>query len=247
MNQETRAAVEKILDHPEISQILSVRKNDYGDRYLDDAIKKISYGVEIAESFGFDGTVTFAILAIKELAIPNFNAIGDEFLLEVDPQYSRALYGKRLAKKLLNQLNPDEIKPICDGVEHAINKTHCTPEEKIVQMIDTGFEFSVTLEPRSLASLFNSRYKYAINDKTAQAGVLTDHVIPPNTLPRRNAIVCTEEERQRRKALLYAKYTYYLNHPDEIPQAFRMGWDNLDERILVSYYVVGLKELHENH
>lgn len=112
-------------------------------------------------------------------------------------------------------------------------------------MIDTGFDFSVTLETRSLATLFIARYVDTMMNRTAKAGVLSDYVIPPNTLPRRNCIVCTDEERQRRKELLYETFTYDLDRLDEIPETFRKGWDNLDERILVSYYVVGLKKLME--
>jgi hypothetical protein len=163
-----------------------------------------------------------------ELAIPNFQTIGDEFLLEVDPQYTRALYGRRLAEKLFHWLDPGEIQLICDGVAHGIEKTHSTPEEKIVQMIDTGFAFVVTLESRTLASLFFARYKDVIIEKTAKNGVLTDQIIPSTTWPRRAPVVITEEERQRRKDLLFSKFNYYLDHPDEIPQAFTEGWSDLD-------------------
>ena len=91
------------------------------------------------------------------------------------------------------------------------------------------------------------RYKDVIIEKTAKNGVLTDQIIPSTTWPRRAPVVITEEERQRRKDLLFSKFNYYLDHPDEIPQSFTEGWRDLDERVLVSYFVAGSREVLEEN
>jgi len=240
MDEKTaELAIRQILLDPRLLQVLQGQRNDYGDLRLKYTLDKLSFGEEIARSFGFDVTVTQAIQIIHDLSRPRFGAVGEAFLLAVDERCSRSFCAAQLAKKLLHAVDSPKVQAISDGAARTVCGEHRTPEEMIVCMLEYGFTCAEALKERSTALLFRMRYKDLIIEKTAAAGRLIWHEIPENTIPKREKTVLPEEELQRRRAVLRQEYERYLTHPEEIPAEFRSGWDGLEERIVAAFYVAG--------
>lgn len=234
--------IRQILLDPHLLQVLQGQRNDYGDLRLKDTLDKLSYGGEIARSFGFDETVTQAIQIIHDLSRPRFGGVGEAFLLAVDERCTRSFYATQLAKKLLRAVDSPEVQAISDGAARTVLEQHRTAEEMIVCILEYCFAFADSLKERDTALLLRMRYKDLIIEKTAAAGRLTRHEIPENTIPKREKTAFPEEELERRRAVLQQEYQRYLAHPEEIPEAFRNGWDGLEERLIAAFYVAGQPE-----
>jgi len=175
-----------IMMDPHSLCMLQDRRDEYGDIMLPKTLKTIEGVREIANSFGFEEGTAAAIAVMEELTVPCYGAVGEEFLRQIDPAYTKALYGRRLARRLFRELPEETMETICRGLESLIACTHHTPEEKIALMIKTGRIFADSLERRGVAIIFTNQYKYFIIDKSAEAGVLTDYIIPENDLPKRD-------------------------------------------------------------
>jgi len=231
-----------IMMDPHSLCMLQDRRDEYGDIMLPKTLKTIEGVREIANSFGFEEGTAAAIAVMEELTVPCYGAVGEEFLRQIDPAYTKALYGRRLARRLFRELPEETMETICRGLESLIACTHHTPEEKIALMIKTGRIFADSLERRGVAIIFTNQYKYFIIDKSAEAGVLTDYIIPKNDLPKRDKLEHTQEELSRRRNILQRVYGYCLANPEKVPERFREGWSGITEEILVSYYVAQLGE-----
>lgn len=233
----TDKEIEYFLAHPDTLSPLRKRGNDYGETHVITTMEKIQFAAEIAHSFGFDETIAIGIQAISELASPCYGSVGDAFLQKIDPDYTRALYGKRLAAKLLHRFDSDKIPAICSGVENVLLGIDRTAEEKIVRILNYSSDFADSLKERDIAGVFVFKYKDLIIKKTADSGKLTGHIIPPNNHPRRAPVKYSEEELQRQASVLEKRYADCLKNPQLIPEDFRRGWGDLDEKIVASYYV----------
>lgn len=232
-------AIRHILQDPHLLQVLQGQRNDYGDTRLKYTLDKLSFGEEIARSFGFDVTVTQAIQIIHDLSRPRFGAVGEAFLLAVDERCSRSFYAAQLTKKLLRTVDSPKVQAISDGAARTVRGEHRTAEEQIVCILEYSFAYADSLERRSTALLFRMRYRDVVIEKTAQSGRLTRYEIPENTIPKREKPVFPEEELERRRTVLRQEYERYLAHPEEIPAEFRAGWDGLEEHIVAAFYVAG--------
>ena len=238
----TDREIRRILTDPKLLVCLQAQEDAYGTPRLEETLQKIKYGTEIARSFGFDETLTQAIQTVHDLSLPCFGAVGEEFLRSVDPGFTRALYGRRLAGKLLHGLDPAAVDAVCEGVWYTLNDRHHTPEEMIVWIMEYLFNFTRTFASPGLRFLFESRYQQVVIEKTAQSGRLTRYELPATTPETRPVLQRSAEELQARRARLDAAYRHCLAHPETVPAAFRAGWDDLPEAILLSYYVAGMRE-----
>lgn len=240
MNEnEIKDTIKKRVQNPELLKALLYRTDSYGDTILEKTIKKFAYAEEIAESFGFDSVVPATIVIIDDLSTPCFGEIGDRFLREIDPEYTRSGYRNLLARKLLNGLESPTTDAIFAGVQNVSKGIHQTPEEQIALMMKTGFAFADSLEKRDLASLFVSRYRVSIIEKTAKTGVLTEPTILENTLDKREKCEISPEEQENRMKTLRNAHQYFLRNMNKIPQKFKEGWGDVSDEVLAAYYIVG--------
>ena len=242
IDQAAAMEMRRILTDPKLMVFLQAQEDEYGTPRLGETLRKIEYGTEVARSFGFDETLTLAIQTIHDLSLPCFGVVGEEFLRAVDPDYTRAVYGRRLAGKLLHGLEPAAVNAVCEGVWYTLNGRHHSPEEMIVWIMQYCFDFSRTLASHGVRILFESRYRQVLIEKSAQAGRLFRYEIPANTIETRPVLQRSAEELQARRARLDAAYRHCLAHPETVPEAFRAGWGDLPEPILLAYYVAGLRE-----
>lgn len=233
--------IKKRVQNPQLLKTLLYRTDSYRESMLDKTMKKVAYTEEIAESFGFDAEVAAAIVVLRDLATPCYGEIGDNFLREIDSDYTRDGYTERLARRVLNGTE-SICDTVCNGIRNVLQNQHTTPEEQIALLIQNGSEFSDSLETRSLASLFFSRYKDYLIEKTAKTGILTDYVIPENRMPRREKITLSQEEKAERKKQLITAYQYFIENMDSIPENFKEGWGDIRNELLAAYYVVGMDD-----
>lgn len=240
MNENKRKEIiKKRVQNPELLKVLLYRTDCYGEPMLDKTIKKMAYTEEIANSFGFDAKVATAIVVLRDLATPCYGEIGDDFLREIDPNYTREGYTEKLARKVLNGVEVSTSDVVCNGIRNIAQNKHTTPEEQIALLIQNGFEFSDSLGTKSLASLFFSRYKDYMVEKTAKTGVLTEYVIPENSMPRREKAKISPKERAERMNQLRLAHKYFVANINKIPGSFRNGWGDISDDLLAAYYVVG--------
>jgi len=230
--------IRKRVQNPELLKVLLYRTDSYGEPMLDKTIKKIAYTEEIANSFGFDAEVATAIVVLRDLATPCYGEIGDEFLRGIDPNYTREEYTEKLARKVLNGVEVAS-DAVCNGIRNVGQNKHTTPEEQIALLIQNGSEFADSLETKSLASLFFSRYKDYMIEKTAKTGVLTEYAIPENSMPRREKPKISPEERAEKMKQLRLAHKYFTENINKIPGSFRDGWGDISDEVLAAYYVVG--------
>lgn len=235
----TDTEIEHFLTHPDTLSPLRKRGNAYGETHVVTTMEKIWFAAEIAHSFGFDETIATGIQAISELASPCYGSVGDAFLQKIDPDSTRAVYGKRLAAKLLHGFDSDKVPAICSGVENVLLGIDRTAEEKIVRILNDSSDFADSLKERDIAGAFVFKYKDLIIQKTAEAGRLTQPDIYADNVPRRAPVKYSEEELQRQAAVLEKRYADCLKNPQLIPEDFRCGWGDLDEKIVAAYYVAG--------
>ena len=231
--------IRKRIQNPELLQVLLYRTDCYGEPMLDKTIKRIAYTEEFATSFGFDAEIATAIIVMMDLATPCYGEIGDSFLKEIDPKYTRTEYTEKLTRKVLAEVESTVCDTICKGIRHVIQQKHTTPEEQIALLIQNGFVFSQSLESQSLSSMFFARYKDYLIEKTAKENVLTDYVIPENNLPRRDLLKLSSEEKESKMEKLRAAHRYFVANMDEIPESFREGWGDIVDALIAAYYVVG--------
>lgn len=227
------------IQDPELLKVLLYRTDEYGEAMLEKTIKKMAYAEEIAASFGFDPEIAAAIVVMQDLAVPCYGETGDRFLKEIDPDYTREKYAEKLAGKVLRGMEARASDAVCKGIQNVAQQKHTTPEEQIALLIQTGFAFADSLESRSLASLFFARYKDSIIEKTAKSGVLKEHVIPDNTLPKREKRKLSSEEKEKNRMQLRLAHKYFVTNFNEIPEGFTEGWGNISEALVAAYYVVG--------
>ena len=240
MNEnEKKELIKNRVQNPELLKGLLYKTDEYGDCMLEKTIKKFSAAEEIAETFGFEPVISSAIVIIDDLATPCYGEIGDEFLSEINPGYTRDKYKEALARKVLNGLDASATEALVTGLQNVSKGIHQTPEEQIALMMKNGFAFADSLKKRELASLFVSRYKYSIIDKTVKTGVLTEHVIPENTLDKRDKLEISEAEHAKRLGTLRNAHKYFLKNMGKIPQSFKDGWGIISDELLAAYYIVG--------
>lgn len=139
--------IKKRVQNPQLLKTLLYRTDSYRESMLDKTMKKVAYTEEIAESFGFDAEVAAAIVVLRDLATPCYGEIGDNFLREIDSDYTRDGYTERLARRVLNGTE-SICDTVCNGIRNVLQNQHTTPEEQIALLIQNGSEFSDSLETR---------------------------------------------------------------------------------------------------
>ncbi len=237
-SEEIDKIITQNIQNPNQLQVLLNRRDDYGDSMLEKTLEKIAFTEEIASSFGFNPTIASSIAAIYDLSFPCYGKIGEEFLSEIDQDYSRGKYAAALTKKILHGINSKSATAIALGVENIANGIDTTPEEKIAIIVNSGFEFSDSLRERAVGGVFVYKYKDLIIQKTKDSGKLTGHTIPQNSLPKRNKINQTEAEKVEKMRTLKTAHKYFLENFDKIPESFKNGWTDISDELLAAYYIV---------
>lgn len=235
--------IKKRVQSPALLNVLLYRKDSYGESILEKTLKRIRFSGEIAASFGFDADIASAIVVMTDLATPCYGEIGDRFLQEIDPGYTREEYAVRLTRKVLAGLDETAVDTICRGIRNTARRKHTTPEEQIAILMQKCFAFTDQLENRSLASLFVSRYTQAVISQTVKTRVLSEHPIRENTLPKRKRPSLSPEEARARMLRLKSAHSHFAANPQELPGDFQTGWGHISGELLAAYYVVGTDDL----
>lgn len=244
--------IKRRMNDPELLKVLLYRTNDYGDVMLKKTVRKISHTEEIADTFGFDSEVAVAIVVMKDLATVCYGETGERFLEKIDPSHTSEAYTERLARKVLHGIDPAAVDTICKGLRNVSEERHTTPEEQIALMVRKGFAFADTLATKPLEILFAANYCDAIIRRTARDKMLTDYVIPENSIPTREKKKLSPEEQENRRMQLETAHQYFAANPQEIPGTFKEGWGEISNELLAAYYVVGtddkfLQEFEKTH
>ena len=111
IDQAAAMEMRRILTDPKLMVFLQAQEDEYGTPRLGETLRKIEYGTEIARSFGFDEALTLAIQTIHDLSLPCFGVVGEEFLRAVDPDYTRAMYGRRPTWQSWTWSSPSSTTP----------------------------------------------------------------------------------------------------------------------------------------
>lgn len=228
-----------------ITNSLAGRLNKYGERRQIEATLKAEMAASIISSLPKgDEEVARGITIGIELGKPNFEKLGQEFLAEHIPEYTKSGLAVALTKVMLHGISGERIDEICQGVEGVLEgKADVSEEAKAARMAITIYDLS-------------SKFK----DRNDFNGVSTAALSRVFRATEKNGTVCTSDpeylkllsefksqrdvltRNPKRKQEMNTTYKYFSTQFEKIPESFRVALDGYDTETIIAYYVASMRE-----
>jgi hypothetical protein len=242
-------------NHPILNQFLG-KCDLYGEpKYFDIMGDANSVG-DKAKTLGLDRLVARGIYTGIGVASPTYEEIGEQFLRDVLPDYTKGTYGSDLIRAMLKGLSSERLEKICQGVKDILDYGDSEIKEaKLAALINECYRWTDSFEDRDMALITSQEAIHFLIKYIADTG---KYVMEESIKERLKSENDDPETKHRQKNVWKAEcrsvldfaFEYFMNHTNEIPEEFLGFFQGMDKRKVVAYYVTtrpdtGLLEFFE--
>ena len=223
---------------------LAGRSTIYGESRQIAAMLKASSAKRIINSLNGDEEVAQGIAIGIELGRPNFEMIGESFLVEKIPGYQKSILGVAMTKVMLNGLSGDRVDAIIKGVADALEEKEDISDEAQAalfasEIVDEVSKFKSGNEySRWFSMTMLNVYKGTTTNKTVSFKYPEKYEKLKNRPPEKTII----RRRPERKNELETAFDCYCSNFDALPEPFRTALETYSKEAIVAFYVVSMRE-----
>jgi hypothetical protein len=213
------------------------------DEYNESRLWKVSilikYAFETAKSLGLDPAVVSGIIIGDELTRTAYLEVGERYLREKNPSFSKIDFAKRMMTGILEGTDSEKTDLILDGMERLENRNDSSPEQKLAFMLIDGHRYAEGLDTKDKRNICLINYKNRIMVYSKEKGKLTGPVVPVLENPRKAKRNIDEE---RVLSVLESVHQQFQNHIFVIPGNFERALEGLDKDAEIAYYMLAHPE-----
>lgn len=175
---------------------------------------------------GLDGLVAKGIYLGLGISSPTYEEVGEAFLRDILPDYTRGTYGTNIVRAMLKGLTSERLEKICQGVEDILDKGNSEIKEaKLIMLANKCYRLTDSFEDRGSASSLSN---LSISFLLEHAEKTSDYVIEESIMRRleernRNPkTIHRQKNSWKLECLSILDFTleYFMNHANEIPSEF---------------------------
>ena len=230
------------LNHPILNQFLG-KCDLYGEPKYFAIMARANTAGDRAKSLGLDGLVAQGIFTGISIASPTYEEVGEEFLRDTLPDYTKGTYGSDLIRAMLSGLSNERLEKICQGVKDILdNGDSEIKEAKLASFIIKCHQLTDSFEDREMAGILSREAVSFMIEYIEDTG---EYVIEDSIIRSLESEINDPETKHRQKNAwkvecrsdLDFTFEYFMNHTDEIPSEFLSYFPNMDTIKIVAYYV----------
>lgn len=224
------------LEDDDLMQQLRHKKGKYFGTQSYTTHSCLQDAIVLSKLFGCDTEVVCGIILGMDYSKPAYGEYGERFMKGIDPEYSRVQYAKDIIKKLLFGIETDKRDLICNGIEHVFNREVTTTEEQVADMVKYCYDYADRMPSTVERNMYAIKFMEKTIEKSEELGRVVTLKFPDrNDLELMDPI---EYKKERAESLITRFYDYYLEHYDEIPDKFKMGFDGESREKITARYLL---------
>lgn len=144
-------------NHPILNQFLG-KCDLYGEPKYFAISAHAEHAAYMAKILGLDGLVARGIYTGIGVASPTYEEVGEQFLRDTLPDYTRGTYGSDLIRAMLKGLSSERLEKICQGVKVILDYGDSEIKEaKLAELMNECYKWTDSFEDRTSAHISSSR------------------------------------------------------------------------------------------